>query len=271
MLFTFLCPLIISYYPTVLVHGIGGNANDLLQVSNALTSQGLDVYPIQIGNGKIDSIIWNANKQCASLNISIAKLNISREKINIIGISQGGLLARCYVEKYSHLNKAVNSLITYGTPHMGIYIQGISLSYFSYWNDPFHHKKYLEDNQFLVYINNEKEHINQDLYKSNLLSLNHFLIVWSKLDNVISPTASSRFEFYNISLAEERKELEIVPLAKNYNYINDILGLKTLVEKNVMSIVQYPCLHDEFKDPNCFQQIFPNISIPLINLTLTIL
>jgi len=271
MLLTLIIPLIISYYPTVLVHGIGGNAQDLHQLRNVLETQGVDAYSIQIGNGKIDSIIWDANKQCAFLNASITELNITREKINLIGISQGGLLCRCYVEKYSHINKAVNTLVTYGTPHMGVYIQDIRFSYFSYWKDPFHHDTYLEDNQFLVYINNEKEHSNQGQYKSNLLSLTHFLIVWSNLDAVIYPRASSRFEFYNISLAEERKELAIVPLINSDTFIRDSLGLRTLKQTNVMDIVQYPCLHNEFKDQNCFQRIFPNISTPLINRTLSIL
>lgn len=271
MLLSFLTVSILSHYPTVLVHGIGGNAEDLIDLYNTLTNKGIDTYSLQIGNGKIDSIFWNMNKQCATLNSSIANLNLTEERINILGISQGGLLARCYVERYAHLNKRVNSLITYGTPHMGIYTPWFNLNALEYWKDPFSYDKYLETNDFLVFINNEKDHDDMQLYKSNLLSLNHFLIVWSDIDKVISPIASSRFEFYNISLAREKGQLETVSLNETNEYINDTLGLKTLNSLDKLHSVNYSCQHEQFKHPTCFSKSFPEHSKTLINLTIDIL
>jgi cephalosporin-C deacetylase-like acetyl esterase len=271
MLLSFLTVSILSHYPTVLVHGIGGNAEDLIDLDNTLTNKGIDTYSLQIGNGKIDSIFWNMNKQCASLNSSIANLNLTEERINILGISQGGLLARCYVERYAHLNKRVNSLITYGTPHMGIYTPWFNLNALEYWKDPFAYNKYLETNDFLVFINNEKDHDGMQLYKSNLLSINHFLIVWSEIDKVISPIASSRFEFYNISLAREKNSLEIVPLNQTEEYLQDTLGLRSLTKANKLSILNCPCKHEEFKHPKCFSQRFPGQSLTLIDFTIDLL
>ena len=78
------------------------------------------------------------------------------EKINLLGVSQGGLIARCYVERYAHQTKEVHSLVTYGTPHMGIYLSWIELNNLEYWKDPFDFDTYLANNDFLVYLNNEK-------------------------------------------------------------------------------------------------------------------
>lgn len=272
MLLSFIISSILSsHYPTILVHGIGGDANDLIDLNTALSDHNIDVYSLQIGNGKLDSIVWNINKQCASLNSSIANLNLDAERINILGVSQGGLLARCYVEKYAHINKQVNSLITYGSPHMGIYTPLVSLPWLEYWKDPYHYEDYLQTNDFLVYINNEKEHENMELYKSNLLSLNHFLIVWSHIDKVIFPVESSKFEFYNISLAEERKELEIAKLNETKEYLNDMLGLRELHKNKKLDIVEYPCKHEQFKHSDCFWHYFPGIENTLMNISLELM
>jgi len=271
MLIPLFCSLLISHYPTILVHGIGGDATDLVDLHDALEKQNIEVYSLQIGNGKLDSVIWNVNKQCAHVNTSIANLHLSAERINLLGVSQGGLLARCYAERYAHVNKRVNSLITYGTPHMGIYTSWIHLPMLEYWKNPFEYETYLQTNDFLVYINNEKEHDDAELYKSNLLSLNHFLIVWSNIDKVISPVVSSRFEFYNISLAEERKALEIVPLQKTESYLQDRLGMHTLMQKNKLYIQEYPCEHEHFKHPDCFNNKFDGKEVSLMGLTVSIL
>ena len=271
MLLSFLTGVIVSHYPTILVHGIGGDSSDLNDLNFALSNEGIDTYSLQIGNGKVDSVVWNMNKQCRHLNSSIANLNLTEERINIIGISQGGLLARCYVERYANQNKIVNSLITYGTPHMGIYSTAIKLPWLEYWKDPFAYDKYLETNDFLVFINNEQNHSTMELYKSNLLSLNHFLIVWSEIDKVISPIASSRFEFYNISLAREKNTLEIVPLNQTEEYIQDALGLHSLNYDNKLLILNYPCKHEEFKHPKCFSQRFTEQPLTLLDVTIDLL
>ncbi len=271
MLLSFITGLIVSHYPTILVHGIGGDSSDLNDLNFAISNEGIDAYSLQIGNGKLDSIIWNMNDQCKYLNRSIASLNLNAERINMIGISQGGLLARCYVERFAHVNKRVNSLITYGSPHMGIFTEFISIPWFEYWKDPYHYQEYLKKNDFLVYINNEKDHQDMELYKSNLLSLNHFLIVWSHIDDVIFPVESSKFEFYNISLAEERKELRIVTLNQTKEYLNDVLGLREMHKTKKLDRVEYPCKHEQFKHPDCFTQQFDGKDISLMDLTITLL
>ncbi len=253
-----------SFYPTVLVHGIGGDISDMIDIQNTLNSYGVKTFTLEIGNGKLDSIFWNMNKQCETLNAKIGNLELKDEKINLLGVSQGGLLARCYVERYAHQTKEVHSLITYGTPHMGIYLSWIELKNLEYWKDPFHFDAYLANNDFLVYINNENPHAQSKQYRSNLLSLNHFLIAWSSIDSVISPLESSKFEFYNISLVKERKELQVVPLGQSDYYKDDILCLRTLNNTGRLNIKEFPCQHEEFKHEKCFENGLMNITLLLL-------
>lgn len=253
-----------SFYPTVLVHGIGGDISDMTDIQSTLNTYGVETYALEIGNGKLDSIFWNMNKQCETLNAKIGDLEFRDEKINLLGVSQGGLLARCYVERYAHQTKRVNSLVTYGTPHMGIYLSWIELKNLEYWKDPFHFNTYLTDNDFLAYINNEKPHAQSEQYRSNLLSLNHFLIAWSSIDSVISPTESSKFEFYNISLVKERNTLEIVPLIQSDYYNDDILGLRTLNESGRLTIKEFSCKHEEFKHPKCYADSLMNKTLMVL-------
>jgi palmitoyl-protein thioesterase len=237
-------------FPTILIHGIGGDTKDLDIFKNALETNGATVYNIEIGNGKIDSIFMNMNKQCSILSENIDKLSIEG-KINLIGVSQGGLLARCYVERYSDKINLVHSLITYGTPHMGIYIEWPKLRNLEYWKNPYKYAEYLDFNDFLVYLNNEKNHTNFNLYRQNMINLDNFALIWSDVDKVVVPLQSAKFEFYNISEGDLNKPMPL-DIVLSDSYIEDKLGLKTLDKTNRLLIEGFNCQHEEFKKPSCF-------------------
>lgn len=42
-----------------------------------------------------------------------------------------------------------------------------------------------------------------------------FLIVWTSLESVVEPMESTRFEYYNISLANSANKLEIIDLIES--------------------------------------------------------
>ena len=263
--------LINTHYPTILIHGIGGDKADLDDIANHLVSQNISVYNLEIGNGKLDSIFMNINDQCYDFGQTIKQLNLTTTKINILGVSQGGLIARCYLEKYSDSIKPVHSLITYGTPHMGIYSNWIEIKRLEYWKNPFQYNDYLLDNKFLKYINNEIEHPNYELFKKNVISLDNFLVVWSSIDTVISPLESSKLEYYNITTASTNKQLNIVPFKQSEFYLNDTMGLKTLDLENKLMIKQFDCQHEQFKHPDCFLKKFDNQIETLMDETISIL
>lgn len=254
--------------PTFLVHGIVSSKNEMKPLAEYLQREGIETYNIEIGNGELSSVFMSMNEQCSILaeNIknTLGKTMTSKEKINIVAISQGGLLARCYVEKYTHLSDypRVDLLLTMGTPHMGIYIPNspdfYKLIVKDYWKDPFQYLEYLKTNTFLAKLNNEIMHINSSQYKNNLLMVDRFIVVWSKIDTVISPYQSALFEFYNITTAEEKKELVIVDLKTSDWYKSDNLGLMTMYNEKRFIDLQYDCQHDKFKSSECF--------IPILNL-----
>ena len=247
-------------YPTVLIHGITSNTKELLPLQNYLTNElNIDTYNIEIGNGVIDSISMNMNNQCDNFANSIAKLNITANKINIIGISQGGLNARCYVERYSYLSDYpdVNVLMTIGTPHAGFYNPLITIKKLEYWKDPLNYDKYLNTNDYLVDLNNERVNINSSNTQKGIAKLAKFIMIWSNIDKVIKPLESAKFEFYDINIANKTGELIIQPFEKSEQYKNNLIGLKTLQEKKDLLIWQIDCEHDKFKTPECF--------IPILN------
>ena len=258
-------------YPVFLIHGIGGKSSDLLDLKYSLESQGVIVYNLEIGNGGLDSVFWNMNKQCSEFAYNVDKVAGPYNKINILGISQGGLIGRCYVEKYSHLIKPVHSLITYGTPHMGIYLNWIDLGVLDYWKNPLKYQNYLETNDFLKYINNDVDHTMKDLYRHNMENLSYFLIVWSNIDTVVYPLESTKFEYYNITDAINHNKWSIVPLIKSSIYSDNTIGLKTLDTRGKLLVKQYNCLHEEFKSPSCFLKKMSNQNHTLFNLTLRLL
>ena len=247
--------LLCQAYPTIIIHGVLSNKNDLEDFANELskeTNYKDTIYNMEIDNGRISSVFMNLNNQCETFSNNIKNLNITEEKINVIGFSQGGLIARCYVEKYSNKIKLVHSLINIATPNMGIYGNNINLiSGFikEYWKNPYMYQEYLENNDFLAYINNEKQHNNFLDYKNNIQQLENYVIIWSQIDTIITPLESSKFEFYNIEKAN--KQLEIQPLKESQVYIN--LGLKDLDISNRLKLFQFDCKHDEFKLPKCFR------------------
>ena len=286
--------------PTFLVHGIASSKNEMVPLQNYLLSQGIETHNIEIGNGELSSIFMAMNEQCAFLAENIKKtfkkktfkkktfkkktfknhgyasqksLNKKdkkdkkekNEKINIIAISQGGLLARCYVEKYTHLPDypGVDLLLTMGTPHMGIYIPDSPEFYKSfvkdYWKDPFDYDNYLRTNTFLAPLNNEIAHENSSIYKNNILSIKIFIAVWSEIDTVITPYQSAKFEFYNITAAVDEGELTIIDFLNSDEYEADLIGLRTLSNEKRFQNLQYDCQHDKFKSEECFIPILNNV------------
>jgi esterase/lipase len=260
-------------FPTILLHGFGGSIEDLSNLKSSLQHNGAEVYSIEVGNGALDSILMNINRQCSVLSENIKNLNIDG-KINIIGISQGGLLARCYVQKYSHIVNPVHSLITYGSPHMGIYVDWLNLHYLEYWKNPYEYDEYLKTNDFLVYLNNEKNHDNYDLYKNNMLTLDNFAMIWSNIDLVITPLQSAKFEFYNVTegYLNLPMPLNIVELKKSAAFKRDKIGLKTLNKLNRLYIERYDCRHEDFKSPDCYMnKNYSENGVSLIKFTLGLL
>lgn len=252
--------------PVVILHGITSDQSELIEVQNWI-SENTDnkVFNMEIGNGKLDSFFKPMMWQLDTLCNEIYKIPDLKDGFNFIGLSQGGLLARGYVEmcnKYPVMN-----LITWGTPHEGIYNFDIDFkniytkynqyttSFSGYWKDPMRYDLYLEYASYLPVINNEVFK-NESIIK-NIESLDNFVMVWSKTDGVITPLVSSIFGYYNVGTYE----LHTLFDSDQYNY--NLIGLKTLNENNKLHMYEVDCIHSEFKTYKCLDSM-RNITLTYI-------
>ena len=157
-------------YPVVLLHGIISDHTELLPVVKWLEANTPNpVYNLDIGNGKVDSMLKTMTWQLEELCNTIYEIEELRGGFHFIGMSQGGLLARGYVEKCNYF--PVINLITWVSPHAGVFGLGnfdnIDLkriytplyqrlySFSGYFKDPFRYKEYLQMASFLPDLNNE--------------------------------------------------------------------------------------------------------------------
>ncbi|KAK7094800.1 lysosomal thioesterase PPT2-A-like [Littorina saxatilis] len=166
----------------------------------------------------------------------------SPDGVKLICYSQGGVICRGLLSTMRH---NVDTFIALSSPLAGqfgdtSYLKpffhdivkeeayllfytkaGQVISVGNYWNDPHHHDKYLKENKFLTFLNNEVQHPNSSEYKSNFLRLKHLVLVGGPQDEIIGPWQSSHFEFYDNN--------EVVQPMENQSwYQNDAFGLQTL-------------------------------------------
>ncbi|GBP76673.1 Lysosomal thioesterase PPT2 homolog [Eumeta japonica] len=174
--------------------------------------------------------------------------------INIIGYSQGGLIARGIIETYA--NVSVDTFISLSSPQAGQYGAGFLHLIFpglvtetayelfysrigqhtsvgNYWNDPYQQKLYMSYSIFLPYINNILPSEKSKTFKANLLKLKRLVLIGGPDDQVITPWQSSQFGFFegNETVVEMRDQLI---------YKEDRIGLKTLDKAKKLHVVTVP-------------------------------
>lgn len=239
-------------FPTIFIHGIGGSSYDMTDLTHAFKDVGVPTHAINIKN----SVFSDGFSMCDETTRQIHDLGLPRNtSINLVGVSQGGLLARCYVERCGLGTNChpVHALVTYGTPHMGIYYKNLPVPLLNYWKDPFRYHHYLTTNKFLRYLNNEITHNDSLIYRKNMESLTSgMLMIWSPIDKVIQPTESAAFQYYDIEKAEVNKTLSIRMFLNSEQYQENLVGLRSLAEAGNLRIQSFACNHDEFKHPKCF-------------------
>jgi palmitoyl-protein thioesterase len=215
------------------------------------------VYNIEIGNGEKTSLYTPLPKQLNELCNTIYSIKELETGFDFIGMSQGGLLARGYVEQCNIF--PVSNLITLVSPHGGV-IKDINVDMYSsfiqehlsvggYWRDPLKLPTYLEKCNYLPILNNEKETDISEQQKNNIKSLSNFVLVWSSEDETVTPSQSAKFSFYD-------KYYNLIDIEDTELYKNDLLGLKFLNDYNKFHIYETNCSHVEHRDPVCYDQLY---------------
>jgi len=245
-----------------LLHGVLANKADMEELKYLLEKHyEVKIYNMEIGIGAPTSLYTNMVSQLNTLCNNIYKIDDLQDGFNFIAMSQGGLLARGYVE---YCNKyPVMNLITLVSPHGGVFYKTDladdfyepskqeELSISNYWRDPYRYDLYLTNSTYLAELNGEVNNMVLFDTKLTLDTLKNFVIVWSPNDEVVEPPESAKFSMYDVV----EGELQLVDLIDSQLYQNDVLGLKTMNEENRLHIIETSCLHVQHREPECFDQL----------------
>ena len=244
--------------PIVVLHGVASSSSKMKEFSEWISyTFNRTVYNIEIGNGEKTSLYTPLPKQLNELCNTIYSIKELETGFDFIGMSQGGLLARGYVEQCNIF--PVSNLITLVSPHGGV-IKDINVDMYSsfiqehlsvggYWRDPLKLPTYLEKCNYLPILNNEKETDISEQQKNNIKSLSNFVLVWSSEDETVTPSQSAKFSFYD-------KYYNLIDIEDTELYKNDLLGLKFLNDYNKFHIYETNCSHVEHRDPVCYDQLY---------------
>jgi palmitoyl-protein thioesterase len=216
---------------------------------------GQPAMAMEIGNGIVDSWLKPMDWQVDQLAGQLAKL--ATTDLILIGFSQGGLLARGYVQRYAGRTgyPTVRNLLTFGTPHGGIYNAldyrqvysnetQAKNSWAGYWKDPYNLDTYQTKCRFLPELNGDRTP-----YARLPASLEHLVMVSSESETVVSPADSSKFSYYRDNT------LELVPLRESIQYLEDRTGLRSLDQRKGLHWFNSPCYHEDLKTYLCLDYV----------------
>ncbi|XP_075991948.1 palmitoyl-protein thioesterase 2 [Anticarsia gemmatalis] len=246
---------ILSYKPVVLIHGVMTGSSSMEMIKLRIEEQHPGTIVYNVNRFESWSSLESMWHQVLEIGMDIANISASHpEGINLIGYSQGGLIARGIVETFP--NVSVSTFISLSSPQAGQYGAGFLHLVFpglvkdtvwqlfyskvgqhtsvgNYWNDPYHQKLYETYSVYLPYINNELPSAKSDDFKANLLKLKRLVLIGGPDDQVITPWQSSQFGYYNGNeTVIEMREQDI--------YKEDRIGLRTLDKSGRLHIVTVP-------------------------------
>lgn len=259
ILISFLCTIIFfvngakSYRAVVIIHGLLTGSDSMELISNRIQElhPGTQIYnTVRFAGWSSVEPMWRQVEEVGNDVLAIGAAY--PEGINLIGYSQGGLLARAILQRFPEHN--VKNFISLSSPQAGQYGTrflhlffpdlvcetayelfyskiGQHTSVGNYWNDPHHQELYYKYSKFLPYVNNEK--LNETVFGAGLTKLDRMILIGGPDDGVISPWQSSQFGYYD-------KNETVVQLQDRAIYQDDLIGLKTLDKQKKLQIITVP-------------------------------
>ena len=117
-------------------------------------------------------------------------------------------------------------------------LSGEEVSLCGYWKDPTAEffPEYLKYSPILPYLDNEIAHEKSDLYKENFLGVRKVVLAGGPGDGVVTPWESTQYGYFD-------ENLQAVGMKDYFLYKNDSFGLKTLDERNDLTLCTVFMLH----------------------------
>jgi len=258
-----------NYVPTVLMHGLGDSGSHTGMKSLALTisSKYSGAYAISVD---IADSLWSYVEGIERQTEEFAKAVQSDPKLangfNVVGLAQGGLIVRAYVEKFNNppvfkmisicgtqngISKCPNSVPAFMCSHFESNPYSSALSFSAYWKDAMDQQKYLQENKFLPDLNNELSTKNE-IYKKNMISLQKYVLVEALKDTIVYPKATETHGYYAWG-----NESSVVQMRDTEAYKEDWIGLQTLDKANKLDTLSFDGDHLQFTDKFWNTNILP--------------
>lgn len=274
---TLLATISSAAVPTAIFHGFGDSCYfpGMYEFSVEIGSlTGAYAACIEIGWGTTTSIFENFETQAEeACNKVLADPNFQGE-FNVLGLSQGGLIARHIVERCPTKVQPRN-LVTIGGPNMGVsgsphcnsglfcellntiidnlvYFERIqdNIGPAGYFRDPSDLQNYLKYSVFLPYLNNEKVENYTSTINDRFASLNGAMFVMFSNDTMIFPKETAWFH-------QLQADGTITQVQDTDFYKNDYIGLRALNEAGKVEFVEWPGDHLQFSYARIQNEIAP--------------
>ena len=264
--------------PTAIFHGLGDACINpgMAHFSQSIQKgTGGKVFCVEVGVPSLGETFNNfetiAEKSCNHL----AKKGEFHGEFNVVGLSQGGLLAR-YIAEECEMKGKVRNLLSIGGPNMGVDAvpncsEGIfckavnyvarklvykdkvqnSIAPAGYFRDVKDLKTYKKDSVFLPALNNEGTHAEfSAVRKQKFSDLNGAMFVMFEDDTVVYPKESAWFQ----TLDSDGK---LLALNQTDFWNNDYIGLKSLHEAGKAHFVSVPGNHLQFTTQDIEETFIP--------------
>ena len=214
--------------PIVVLHGINDHCQSMdgfVQMVSELMNGTAYIKCLEVGDGQISSLFMDMRSQAKVVCLGILDDPIFSQHatsgLNIIGASQGGLIARTVVETCNQVK--FNKLISFGAPHAGVSsipdcafstdfkckIANVGTKYLvyfdkvqklvaaaSYYREVTRLDEYQKKSYFLTYINNEND-VKSEIYKQRIVDLKIFAMFKWDNDTVVYPSESEWFGYFD--------------------------------------------------------------------------
>lgn len=238
--------------PFVLLHGIGDECKrpGVVKFVSLLEKQsGMKAFCIEIGDGVADSWTMRLDRQVA---IACEKIKATPELaggFNLLGLSQGAVIGRAYIETCDAAPK-VHNFVSMGGPHAGVasiplcsipvwcrFLDTIiSIGVYSpyvqehiaptgYLKIPTDLRAYYHGCFFLPAINNEVPERRNETYRRRFAAINRCVLIMFESDTVLFPRETSQFGYYPPGSFSR-----VLPANETDLYKEDWVGLRALDE-----------------------------------------
>ena len=264
--------------PTAMFHGFGDfclQPGDIQFNEMLRSGTGAAVKCIEVGIPMVGSIIGNFEQIAQESCKKIANDKTFHGEFNVIGLSQGGLLAR-YIAEECDMPGKVRNVVTLGGPHMGVAaiphcFEGVACDIVNmvakkfvytslaqnwiapagYFRDVNDYAVYEKDSVFLPALNNEHSTSDYAKLRANKFStINAALLGMFTEDTMIYPKETAWFQGLD-------KNGKVQALEESDFYKNDNIGLKTLNEAGKIKFDKIEGDHLQFTTTYIKETVIP--------------